>query len=67
MNPHNVRFLPCQGLVRYAATAHLALSLGILADALVTNQALASAADNSQGHVKTRTACLTAHVPGHST
>ena len=54
----------CKGLVSYAATALLALSLGTLAEALVTNQALASAADDSQGHVKTRTACFTAHVPG---
>jgi pimeloyl-ACP methyl ester carboxylesterase len=56
--------LPKHSLV-YAASALLALSFaGTLAGARVTNEAPAAAADNSQGHVKTRTACLTAHVPG---
>ena len=55
----------CKGLVSYAGTALLALSLaGTVAESRVTNEAPARAADNSQGHVKTRTACLTAHVPG---
>lgn len=55
----------CKGLVSYAATALLALSfVGTLGEARVTSEARSSGADNSQGHVKTRIACFTAHVSG---